>query len=396
MATGVESTFTACAQAGELGKKRPRSLSPTDSKICEVANSILSKEEALPLIQNMYSKATWRSPKVISLAHLAERRFLLRKSDNESPVMLQGYFSNEMIAQGGESQLYPVVSKEGQGYFFSTSRHSQPYSPIPEISRTVGKNAFSCAYVPESVQTDVQSQADYRFQLVEHAKEGDLRNFLRRKNLHERENSALPDLGLQLLEKVKVLHDHGGAHRDIKPANLLVDTKEGRFELFIGDFGMYTTDKARCGQCGTRGYRGPEASEFFKFFDREFKNLNDYIPENYDPKLLDLYAIGVTLFEILTKGSLATAITKWFDQTKTITEEARCYSKKDFQKFRQMKIESFLAECIYKASESSWIKVPEFAEVIQGLIQEEPEKRMALVQAIALWKKGLQRIANPL
>ena len=118
MATGVESTSIACAQAGELGKKRPRSLSPTDSKICEVANSILSKDEALPLIQNMYSKATWRSPKVISLTHLAERRFLLRKSDDESPVILQGYFSKEMIAEGGESQLFPVLSKEGKGYFF--------------------------------------------------------------------------------------------------------------------------------------------------------------------------------------------------------------------------------------------------------------------------------------
>ena len=388
----IKSLDTANMEITKAGEKRLRSLSETDTKICKVAKSILSREEALPVIQNMYCKATWRKPQAISVADLTEKRFLLRKSDSDPPLMLQGYFSNKMIAQVGESQLYPVVSKEGQGYFFSTSRHSQPYSPIPEISRIVGKNAFSCAYVPESLQTGVESKADFRFQLVEHASEGDLRNFLRRQNLSIRDNNALPDLGLQLLEKVKVLHDHGGAHRDIKPANLLVDTNKEKLELFIGDFGMYTTEKAKCGRCGTVGYRGPEASEFFKFFDREFKNHDDYVPKNYDPKRLDLYAIGATLFEILTKGSLATAITKWLDETKTMTEATRCYSKNDFSLFRQQKIVSFLDDCIYKASESSWMKVPEFAEVIKGLIQEEPENRIPLEKAISLWKKGLQRL----
>ncbi|NDD59267.1 MAG: hypothetical protein EBZ47_08500, partial [Chlamydiae bacterium] len=150
--------------------------------------------------------------------------------------------------------MMPVIKSLDTANMEITKAGEKRLRSLSETDTKICKVAKSIlSYVPESLQTGVESKADFRFQLVEHASEGDLRNFLRRQNLSIRDNNALPDLGLQLLEKVKVLHDHGGAHRDIKPANLLVDTNKEKLELFIGDFGMYTTEKAKCGRCGTVG-----------------------------------------------------------------------------------------------------------------------------------------------
>jgi serine/threonine protein kinase len=383
---------SAC-EGTDLGK-RPRSPSPTDIKISNIANSILTKEAALPVIQNMYNKATYRTPKIIKLEDLAEIDLVLSNNGAIRSQRLKGYYSKEVIAEGGESRLFPVVSNEGKSYVFFRAIHTSQPAPIPEISRVVGKNAFQCAYFPKEVQPEIEPKAIFRYQLAEHANEGDLKNFVRRKNLSERENNALPNLGLQLLEKTLVLHKDGGAHCDIKPGNLLVHNTNEVLELFIGDFGWYTREEARSGRCGTRGYRGPEGSELFKFFDKEYMYHDEHKPEKYDPKSLDRYAVGVSLFELLTKESLATVITKWVNSNTTPEEETFHYTKEDFQAFRQGKIESFLEYYISQAAKGSLIKVPEFAEVIKGLIQEVPEKRIPLESAIALWKQGLDRIKS--
>jgi serine/threonine protein kinase len=379
-----------CDSTG-LQVKRPRSSSPTDSKICKIAKPILA-EDALPVFQNMYNKATYHKPQIVKLEDIKPVDLLVRESSTLADQRISGHISQQLIAKGAQSELFPVVSKEGKKYLLGRSIHPFNSTPVPQIAQEVGKIAFSCAFAPQEVSPGMKSEAIFKYQLIEHASEGDLRNFLRRKDLSERENNAIPNLGLQLLEKTLILHQDGGAHCDIKPANLLVDERDGVPELFIGDFGMYTREKLKSDRCGTRGYRGPEASEFFKFFDKEFKNHSVYTTQNYDPKSLDRYAVGVSLFELLTKGSLATAITQWYEANKTMAEETSFYTETDFQVFRQKKIDSFLDLYISSAVEGSLIKIPQFAKVIKGLIQELPKDRIPLDQAIALWKEGLEQI----
>lgn len=346
----------------------------------------------MPVFQNMYNKATYHKPQIVKLEHLKPVDLVIRKSRTLANQRISGYISRKFIAKGAQSEFFPVVSKAGEKYLLGRSIGEFNSTSVPQIAQKVGKIASSCAFAPQEVSPGMTSEAIFKYQLVEHASEGDLRNFLRRKDLSERENNAIPNLGLQLLEKTLILHQDGGAHCDIKPENLLVDERDGVPELFIGDFGMYTKEKLKSGRCGTRGYRGPEASEFFKFFDKEFTNHSVYTPQNYDPKSLDRYAVGVSLFELLTKGSLATAITKWYEANKTMAEETSFYTETDFQVFRQKKIDSFLDHRISSAVEGSLIKIPQFASVIKGLIQEMPKDRIPLEQAIALWKEGLEQI----
>lgn len=93
-------------------------------------------------------------------------------------------------------------------------------------------------------------------------------------------------LGVQLLDAIVYLHEHGVCHRDVKPSNVVIDG-EGRLKLV--DFGLAVgidtsqiTDEHA--SFGTVSYAPPEWVR----------------PEAVDPELWDLYAVGVVLFEMLT------------------------------------------------------------------------------------------------
>src|SRR4051812_8322828 len=86
-----------------------------------------------------------------------------------------------------------------------------------------------------------------------------------------------------LVEGVACLHDHGTVHRDLKPANLFLD--EGIVK--VGDYGLskaitQSQDAGHSESVGTCYYMAPE------------------IASGKYHKAIDIYAIGVILYEMLT------------------------------------------------------------------------------------------------
>ena len=108
-----------------------------------------------------------------------------------------------------------------------------------------------------------------------------------------------------VISSVYVLHELGIVHRDIKPENILL-TSLG--EVWISDFGNskyagFGFKYPRSVYTGTRGYSSPELS-LAKLYLLSGKNARLQI--NY--KKSDIWALGVTLFNIITANDL-----EWYD-----------------------------------------------------------------------------------
>lgn len=86
----------------------------------------------------------------------------------------------------------------------------------------------------------------------------------------------------QVLEGVRVLHDHGIYHRDLKLSNILVTTDN---VIKIIDFGLSTTsdDPVTTEFCGTQLYLPPEI----------------LLNQPYHSSTADIWTLGVILFCIL-------------------------------------------------------------------------------------------------
>jgi len=98
--------------------------------------------------------------------------------------------------------------------------------------------------------------------------------------------TELARIGLQLADALMYAHSRGTLHRDIKPANVLVDQS---LCAWLTDFGLAKNigemmDTSRTGPAGTLRYIAPE----------QFSGRID--------ARSDLYSLGVTLFELLTRS----------------------------------------------------------------------------------------------
>ncbi len=112
-------------------------------------------------------------------------------------------------------------------------------------------------------------------------------------------------IGISLFSALNELHQNNVIHKDIKPSNIML-TNEGTVKVI--DYGISRTFKpgvtSDTAALGTRGYAPPEQ---FGFAQTDFRS--------------DIYAAGVTLFELLTGGESIDKLSEYSGSLKPIIQK---------------------------------------------------------------------------
>ena len=123
---------------------------------------------------------------------------------------------------------------------------------------------------------------------------GDLFNASNSLNLDQKKS-----LAYQMVEACAKLGEQRIVHRDIKLDNFLVNERNGEYKVFLSDFGSSTSakDKNITQKAGTSYCLSPEYRK--AILDRNENAIRDATNEK-----LDAWALGATLFEMLTSEKL--------------------------------------------------------------------------------------------
>ncbi|NGX50881.1 MAG: hypothetical protein K1060chlam2_00732, partial [Chlamydiae bacterium] len=111
---------------------------------------------------------------------------------------------------------------------------------------------------------------------------------------HDFNAKSLIESFIQVLKPLEILHEKGSIHRDIKPLNLLIDSNKS----VITDFGFCCQPSTKPkGIAGTPLYLNPRS-----FGDAISSLRNQRKFQGIQRPCDDLYAIGVSIFQLLAKS----------------------------------------------------------------------------------------------
>jgi serine/threonine-protein kinase len=195
---------------------------------------------------------------------------------------------------GGIYEIKGLLGSGGMGSVYVAqdvvlSRKVALKACVARLAPTLIKEAQALASIRHPGMIDVHSSGTHRglpYIVMEHLPGVDLETFLSKRL---RDSGPLTiaevlDILTPIADALTAVHSAGLAHRDVKPANIML-MPSGRIVLM--DFGLFQPEHAgEAVQGGTPEYMGPES-----------------ISSSIDPRsafLLDVYALGITAFELLT------------------------------------------------------------------------------------------------
>jgi WD40 repeat protein/serine/threonine protein kinase len=179
------------------------------------------------------------------------------------------------------------------------------------------------------------------------------------------------ELALQAARGLAHAHQRGVIHRDIKPSNLLLDNQG---VLWITDFGLArrTDDPSltRTGAVvGTPRYMSPEQAE-------ASRHAVDH--------RTDIYSLGATLYELLTRRPAVTGRTPDEMLTQILTREPVAPRRVDPGIPRDL--ETLCLKCLQKDPRGRYPSAAELAADLERFLAGEPVKARPVGYAERLWR----------
>ena len=190
---------------------------------------------------------------------------------------LDGYTIKRGIGRGGFGEVYFAVSDGGKEVAIKLIRHNLDVE-LRGVTHCLNLKHANLIALYDVKQDDQDNTCVVR----EYATGEPLEDVVRRSP-----NGLHPEEAVRWMEGIAAgvgyLHDHGIVHRDLKPGNIFLD--EGQVKL--GDYGLskFISCSRRSGQTesiGTVHYMAPE------------------VANGRYGKEIDIYALGIILFEMLT------------------------------------------------------------------------------------------------
>ena len=186
---------------------------------------------------------------------------------------------------------------------------------------------------------------------------------------------AVAHFGLQAAEALEHAHDLGVIHRDIKPSNLLIDD---RGHLWVTDFGLARVlqanpDVTATGDLvGTVRYMSPEQA-------RGDKGV-------IDPRV-DIYALGATLYELLTLEPAFNASDRQQLLRQILHEEP--VPPRRLRPSLPRDLETIVLKAMDKEPRSRYRSSSEMAEDLRRFLDDRPvrARRPSLLDRAAKWSR---------
>jgi eukaryotic-like serine/threonine-protein kinase len=181
-------------------------------------------------------------------------------------------------------------------------------------------------------------------------------------------------LAIQAAEALEHAHQYGVIHRDIKPANLLVEP-QGR--LWVTDFGLAHfrtgTVLTQTGDLmGTLRYMSPEQATGARV--------------GLDHRT-DIYALGATLYELVTLEPIWTGKTRHELLHQILTTEPR--APRSIDRSIPLELETILLKAIAKNPADRYGSAQEFAADLRRYLDDKPilAKRPGLIERGRKWAR---------
>ena len=203
--------------------------------------------------------------------------------------------------------------------------------------------------------------------VMEYCPEGNLRRRIGTEFTH----TQLVNISIQILSGLNTLHAYEIIHRDVKPENILF--KDGI--ALLTDFGISANLKSRVTKPNIMGhamkvfatlsYSPPEQSQ---------KNIayRQTGPTN------DIFAFGVILYEMITRGSLPFGSIEDFKENARIIEERKASGNWDTQQFLSLQKQQLwydiISRCLLPDPTTRFQSAMEIIDMIQGLDPQVAQK----------------------
>lgn len=185
---------------------------------------------------------------------------------------------------------------------------------------------------------------------------------------------TIAELGIQAAEALEYAHQRGIIHRDIKPSNLLID---GEGVLWITDFGLAQMESesglTMTGDfIGTLQYMSPEQA-------LGHRGLVD--------QRTDIYALGVTLYELLTCRPMLPAADKALLLKKIAEDDPPLPSS--FDRAIPADLETIVLKATAKEPEARYLSASALADDLRHYLELRPilAKRPGVWDRLAKWSR---------